>query len=154
MSRVREFAAGRVFGRGDIVVVGCGRSAAGTGQGRDSRRFLVSCAGNLHSSVVEYLVRTGAGGVLVVACPPRDCWGREGPRWLVERLYREREAELQARVDRRRVRVVYASGFNEQALASARADFASELGLLDAPTREDGIAIDTECEVPGKAAAR
>ena len=72
---------------------------------------------------------------------------------LVERLYHEREAELQARVDRRRVRVVYASGFDEQALASARADFASELGLLDAPTREDGIAIDTECEVPGKAAA-
>lgn len=154
LSRVREFAAGRALGGGDIVVVGCGRSAAGTAEGADSRRFLVSCAGNLHSSVVEYLVRAGAGGVLVVACPPRDCWGREGPRWLVERLYHEREAELQARVDRRRVRVACASGFDEHALASARADFASELALLDAPAREDEIAIDTECEVPEKVPAR
>ncbi|NIP82298.1 MAG: hydrogenase iron-sulfur subunit, partial [Gemmatimonadetes bacterium] len=55
----------------------------------------------LHTSVIEYLVRAGAGGVMVVACPPRDCWNREGVTWLEERVYNEREAELKDRVDRR-----------------------------------------------------
>ncbi|MEK6613174.1 MAG: hydrogenase iron-sulfur subunit [Gemmatimonadota bacterium] len=65
----------------------------------------VRCAGNLHSSAVELALRGGASGVLVFACPPRDCAGREGPKWLGERLFNEREAELQSRVDRRRVGV-------------------------------------------------
>lgn len=63
----------------------------------------VSCSGNLHSSVVELALRGGAAGVIIFSCPPRDCRGREGPIWLEARLYDEREAELQARVDRRRV---------------------------------------------------
>jgi len=63
----------------------------------------VPCSGNLHSSVVELALRGGAAGVIVYSCPPRDCRGREGPKWLEARLYHEREAELQARVDRRRV---------------------------------------------------
>ncbi len=64
---------------------------------------LVGCAGNLHSSVVELSLRGGATGVMVFTCAPRDCRGREGPKWLNERLFNEREAELQARVDRERV---------------------------------------------------
>jgi len=32
-------------------------------------------------------------------CPPRDCAGREGPKWLDARLFREREAELQKQID-------------------------------------------------------
>jgi coenzyme F420-reducing hydrogenase delta subunit len=66
----------------------------------------VQCAGSLHSSVVEYLVRSGAGGVMVASCPVHDCRNREGGKWLEARLFHEREAELQARVDRRRVRWV------------------------------------------------
>ena len=108
----------------------------------------MSCAGNLHSSVVEYLVRAGARGVLVVACPPRDCWGREGPTWLVERLFNEREAELKARVDRRRVRVAHASLHDGRALETALHDFGRALARLDAPAGEDGIEVDTECELP------
>lgn len=64
----------------------------------------VPCSGNLHTSVVELALRGGAAGVIVYSCPPRDCRGREGPTWLEARLFHEREAELQARVDRRRVR--------------------------------------------------
>lgn len=63
----------------------------------------VPCSGTLHSSVVELALRGGAAGVIIFHCPPRDCRGREGPKWLEARLYHEREAELQARVDRRRV---------------------------------------------------
>lgn len=66
----------------------------------------VSCAGNLHSSVAEEFLRAGAPGVIVHPCPERDCVNREGPKWLSARFYDDREAELQARVDRRRVRIV------------------------------------------------
>ena len=147
LARVREFVAQRSFGTADIVMVACGRSAAAARAEDDPRRFPVSCAGNLHSSVVEYLVRAGARGVLVVACPPRDCWGREGPKWLVERLFNEREAELKARVDRRRVRVAYASLYDRPALEAALDDFSRALDRLDAPAGEDGIEVDTECEL-------
>jgi coenzyme F420-reducing hydrogenase delta subunit len=76
------------------------------------------------------LIRDGAPGVLVVSCPPRDCWGREGPRWLGQRLYHDREAELKARVDRRRVRVAYASASERlEALAALRA-FQADLARL------------------------
>ena len=147
LARVREFVAGHSFAGGEVVLVACGRSAAAAPVENGPPRFPVSCAGNLHSSVVEYLVRAGAAGVMVVACPPRDCWGREGPTWLAERLFNEREAELKARVDRRRVRVAHASLHDVQALEAALHDFGRALARLDAPDGEDGIEVDTECEL-------
>lgn len=63
----------------------------------------VPCSGNVHTSTIELALRSGAAGVIIYSCPSRDCRGREGPKWLEERLYHDREAELQARVDRRRV---------------------------------------------------
>ncbi len=149
LARVREFVAQRSLADADIVLVACGRSSAGAPHAESrAPRFPVSCAGNLHSSVVEYLVRAGARGVLVVACPPRDCWGREGPGWLVERLFNGREAELKERVDRRRVRVAYASFHDRPALQAALDDFKRTLARLEAPAGEAGIEVDTECEFP------
>ena len=156
LTRVREFVAERSFGDGDIVLVACGVSAGaaaravnGEREANGAARFPVSCVGNLHSSVVEYLVRAGARGVLVVACPPRDCRGREGPKWLVERLFNEREAELKERVDRRRVRVAYASLHDRRALETALEDFSRSLTRLDDPSGETAIEVDTECELSG-----
>jgi ferredoxin len=95
-----------------VVVVGCDRGPAGRiedGALDGTPVFAVSCAGNAHTSAVEQLLRAGARGVLVAACPPRDCWNREGPAWTEARLYHDREAELQPRVDKRRVRLAFAS---------------------------------------------
>jgi ferredoxin len=90
----------------------------------------VTCAGNLHSSVVERLLRSGARGVIVFTCPARDCASREGPKWLSERLFNDREAELPARVDRRRVHVaVLARGEIESALQEYDA-FAARVGAI------------------------
>ena len=155
--RVREFVAQHSFGDGVVVVVGCGRSAArarAAEAGNGVLRFPVSCVGNLHSSVVEYLVRAGARGVLVAACPPRDCGAREGPTWLVERLFNEREAELKERVDRRRVQVAYASFHNRQALEAALDDFTRAVARLDAPAGENGIEVETDCELSEAADGR
>jgi ferredoxin len=106
----------------------------------------VTCVGNLHTSVVELFARSGAPGVVIAACPPRDCTSREGPKWLGERLFNDREAELQARVDRRRIRVItFAPGDLGAALAGYDA-FTGSLSLLDVPEAEAGMELEEECE--------
>jgi coenzyme F420-reducing hydrogenase delta subunit len=148
----------------DVVVVGCARGAAGfetlaakddnggdpavhtPGTVDGSRIFQVPCAGNVHTSVIEYLVRAGVGGVLVVACHPRDCWSREGPRWLEERMYHDREAELKERVDRNRLRVFHASAGEHPELAGALADFRDSVRRLAEAEAEAAIDLELECE--------
>lgn len=108
----------------------------------------VGCVGNLHSSVVELLIRGGADGVMIAGCPPRDCLGREGPKWLHERLYNDREAELQPRVDRRRIRTAtFAPGMLSESVA-AFDKFRAELDAIDDERVTSPIddLIDIECE--------
>jgi coenzyme F420-reducing hydrogenase delta subunit/NAD-dependent dihydropyrimidine dehydrogenase PreA subunit len=169
LERVKEFVRLLHPDPREVVLVGCARGAAGfetlaaqeanggeppahaPGTFDGSRIFQVPCAGNVHTSVIEYLVRAGAGGVLVVACHPRDCWSREGPRWLEERMYHDREAELKERVDRSRLRVFHASVGEDRELAVAVADFRESVRRLAAAEAEAEIDIDLECEVQGRA---
>ncbi|MEZ4417629.1 MAG: cytochrome b N-terminal domain-containing protein [Gemmatimonadota bacterium] len=130
------------------VVIGCANSGAGGPRSPAGDRLLVSCLGNLHTSIIEILVRSGVPGVLIVSCPPRDCWSREGPGWLDQRIYHDREAELKARVDRRRVRVVYASAAEGSRVARARAAFESDLADLARPVTEEAVELDQSCEPP------
>jgi ferredoxin len=112
LAMARSFMAREVPGPADIVIIGCTRGGGGVTSGDrfdGAPVYGVSCAGSIHSSVIELFIRGGAGGVLVLACPKEDCWNREGPTWLEQRLYHEREAELQERVDRRRIHVAYLS---------------------------------------------
>ena len=149
LGRVRQFVTAARPGAADVVVVACERGAGGVaraGAVDGSPVYAVDCAGSLHSSVIEYLVRSGAGGVLVMSCPPRDCWSREGPKWLAERLYHEREAELLARVDRRRVRVAYAGAGEAGAVRAALAAFRHDVAALERAAGESDIDLVTMCE--------
>jgi ferredoxin len=115
------------------VVFCCAEAPASHREALRARGALVRevrCAGNLHSSAVELALRGGAPGVMVFACPPRDCAGREGPKWLGERLFNEREAELQPRVDRRRVRVGTMAGGDLRGTLQAFDDFARDVATL------------------------
>jgi coenzyme F420-reducing hydrogenase delta subunit len=147
MTAIRALTAARL--RTPVVVVGCERGAGAfaAAVAAEGATFLpVTCAGNLHTSTVELLLRAGAAGVLIVACPPRDCWNREGPRWLHARVYDGREAELQERVDRRRVRIAYANAAERRrALASLRA-FQKDVSALALPDRIGALEVDTVCE--------
>ena len=150
LSRVRAFIARPERRPGELVAVCCDRGSARFGDALAAEGavvYPVDCAGSLHTSVIEFLIRSGSAGVLVLACPPRDCWNREGPKWLHERVYHDREAELQARVDRRRVRIASANaseaGLARDAVRAFRADLAA-MGLQPA---EAGVEIDTECVV-------
>jgi coenzyme F420-reducing hydrogenase delta subunit/Pyruvate/2-oxoacid:ferredoxin oxidoreductase delta subunit len=138
---------------GQIVVVACGRGAgtyAGALEQAGARPYVVSCAGNLHTSVIEQLLRGGAGGVLILSCPPRDCWNREGPRWLGERMYHGREAELQERVDRARIHVAAVNAAERRQALSALAAFAAEIAALEVPVAKDDDELSSECEPPDR----
>jgi coenzyme F420-reducing hydrogenase delta subunit/NAD-dependent dihydropyrimidine dehydrogenase PreA subunit len=153
LQTVKAFIAATTLSPEEVVLVGCAQSAggvlpAGDGRGEEPAVYGVSCVGAVHTSVIEYLVRAGAGGVMVVACPPRDCWNREGVRWLEERIFNAREAELKERVDRRRVRVVYAAEYERRVLAREIEAFRDEVRALDGAVAESGIEIDTVCETP------
>jgi heterodisulfide reductase subunit A len=151
---VRAFLAAPARRAGEIVVVGCDRGAGAFASeiaAAGAIPYAVSCAGNLHTSVVELLLRGGSGGVLVMACPPRDCWNREGPRWLTARLYHGREAELQPRADRRRIRVIEVNARERGQALAALAGFAAEIAGLDRPRVDETLDVDGECEpVPRK----
>jgi quinol-cytochrome oxidoreductase complex cytochrome b subunit/coenzyme F420-reducing hydrogenase delta subunit len=106
----------------------------------------VDCAGNLHTSTVEFALRRGALGALVVSCPSRDCRNREGPVWLEQRFYHEREAELQARVDRRRVAVAYAGAAEAAPVLAALAELQARVAGLAPPRPEPAPDLDVACE--------
>jgi coenzyme F420-reducing hydrogenase delta subunit len=130
----------------EIVVLACERSAGLWARELGCRTQSVSCGGNLHTSVIEQLVRSGAGGVLVVTCPPRDCWNREGTVWLEQRLYHDREAELQARVNRARIRLIYASAGETSVVAQAIGELRADITRFEAAEEEHGIDLMALCE--------
>ena len=132
-----------------IVAVCCERAPAShvaALRARGAQVHAVSCVGNLHTSVIELFVRRGAPGVIVCGCPPRDCISREGPKWLHERVFNDREAELQPRVDRRRVRLATLAPGDRQASLAAFDDFARALAALDRAARETDIDLDVVCD--------
>ncbi len=132
-----------------MIAICCAQAPASHAEALRSRGAYVhgvSCVGNLHSSVIERFVRDGAPGVIVFGCPPRDCVSREGPKWLNERLFNDREAELQPRVDRRRVRTATMAPGDFPGSMAAYDTFARGVALLDAPVREGGVEEEPVCE--------
>ena len=152
IANVQAFLAAPARRSGEVVAICCDRGAGVYGSvlaAEGAAIHAVDCAGNLHTSVIELLLRGGSAGVLVLACPPRDCWNREGPRWLIERMYHEREAELQARVDRDRVRVAHATAAERAQAVAALRTFAATLSTLSTPPVDRTADIQAVCEPAG-----
>jgi ferredoxin len=146
VAAVRAFVAA---GSAEIALVACSRAAGGVGSLRSflgARVFAIDCIGSMHSSVVELLIRGGAPGVLVIGCPARDCWNREGAQWTQARLFDDREAELQARVDRRRVRLVHAAAAETAIVAAELRAFRASLPAHVELTGEEALDVVALCE--------
>ena len=67
-------------------------------------------------------------------------------RWLTERVYHAREAELQSRVDRARVRIVSANAIERSLTFEAFGRFAAEIVALGAPRIGGTGDEELECE--------
>jgi ferredoxin len=112
----------------------------------------IECVGNLHTSVIDFTLRGGVAGVFVLGCPSRSAPCREGPKWLHERVYNDREAELPARVDKRRVAIAALSRGEwaqiEEEVAAFRVRL-HEIGAASGTTDIDLLKPDhVECEPP------
>jgi coenzyme F420-reducing hydrogenase delta subunit/Pyruvate/2-oxoacid:ferredoxin oxidoreductase delta subunit len=107
---------------------------------------LTSCSGNVHTSAVELALRNGAAGVMVFSCPPRDCRGREGPKWLEQRMYHDREAELQPRVDKRLIRLATASAGDLTGTIQAFQAFERDVRTVEQDGGARGGELEIECE--------
>jgi coenzyme F420-reducing hydrogenase delta subunit/NAD-dependent dihydropyrimidine dehydrogenase PreA subunit len=154
MAAVRRFLADPLRRSGEIVAICCTHGAGAVARdlaAAGAVPYPVECAGNLHTSVIEVLLRANAGGVIVFACPPRDCLHREGPTWLEARVYRGREADLQARVERARVRLVNVHAGGRRQALEALAAFTAEVASLGPRDESGATGADAACEaaMPG-----
>ena len=59
----------------------------------------------LPPTLVEFALKQGADGVMVMGCRENDCYFRFGNQWLKARFAGERKPSLRARADRERIRV-------------------------------------------------
>jgi coenzyme F420-reducing hydrogenase delta subunit len=84
------------------------------------------------------------GGVFLLSCPSRDCNFREGPKWLSERLFHGREAELREQVDRRRVALGALSPGELGAARGAIEAFRARIAALES-AREKDVVVEPEC---------
>ncbi|HUG39324.1 MAG TPA: cytochrome b N-terminal domain-containing protein [Longimicrobiales bacterium] len=153
LAEVRWFLAEESPGPGDVVIVGCEWSAArGEAERSGAKLLTVPCVGAMHSSTVEFLLRGGAGGVLVVGCPEHDGRTREGVTWTSERLFEGRGAELKERVDRSRLRLVEATLGEGVKLHGAATAFAAEIDALARLSEEEQIDLLSLCRTRREAA--
>jgi ferredoxin/coenzyme F420-reducing hydrogenase delta subunit len=149
LARVNAFLTKHRFESTDVVLVACENGAgrlAGRSEADGAAVYPVSCIGHLHTSVIEYLLRSGVGGVLLASCPPRDCWHREGPKWLRERVYEGREAELRESVDRRRLQIVHAGEGECGVVLRGLGELRDTVASLERAVGEESIELETECE--------
>jgi coenzyme F420-reducing hydrogenase delta subunit/ferredoxin len=89
-----------------ILVIGCEHGLDVNKLERDDTKALkLICSGMLPPTLVEYSLKQGADGVMVVGCRENDCYFRFGNRWLRERFAGERKPSLRARAEHERIRV-------------------------------------------------
>lgn len=157
LDALRAFLAAPAWRPGSVMAIACSYGAGAFAEAireAGAMPYPVDCAGNLHTSVIELAIRGGASGVLVLPCPPRDCRNREGPKWIHARMFQDREAELQARVDRRRVLLAYAGAGERSAALEAVRQLQATIAVMDPPEAEvePDIAMVCETEESGEVA--
>lgn len=151
LPRIRTFAGQALDVPGQVVAITCENAAPSqlAALAQDGAAlYPVPCTGNMHSSVVELALRGGAAGVIIFSCPPRDCRGREGPTWLEQRLYHDREAELQARVDKRRVALATMAIGDLPGTLAAYTAFRQRVAGLALPDVDASHDVELACDPP------
>jgi coenzyme F420-reducing hydrogenase delta subunit/Pyruvate/2-oxoacid:ferredoxin oxidoreductase delta subunit len=115
LARIAPAAAGRV------MVFACAEAArAATLEDARTAVLDMRCIGMLPPSFIEYALRSGADGTLLVACRAGECAYRLGAELTAQRLAGERQPILRKSVPRERLRMVELAAGDEVALRAAR----------------------------------
>jgi coenzyme F420-reducing hydrogenase delta subunit len=115
-----------------VIVFGCGHAAPlhAVAQPNVGTVDLV-CAAQLPPSFIDYVLSRGlADGVAILGCPPGNCHYRLGNHWTRQRLARERDPRLRARVPPERLAVVWAGGAETARLSVEIDRFLQRLAAL------------------------
>jgi quinol-cytochrome oxidoreductase complex cytochrome b subunit/coenzyme F420-reducing hydrogenase delta subunit/ferredoxin len=118
-----------------ILVFGCSHGVNAASVGGDQVAVVtLPCIAMLPPSFIDFaLSRDLAEGVLLTGCRDEACRNRFGVRWTEDRLAGRRDPYLRARVQRQRVRTLWAGRGEERKLACAAADFAAALAGVEPP---------------------
>jgi coenzyme F420-reducing hydrogenase delta subunit/ferredoxin len=93
-------------GKAKILMVGCEHGFnVNRLDSDDTKGVRLFCSGMIPPTLVEYALKKGADGVMVVGCRHNDCYYRFGNLWIDERFSGKRKPKLRGRADRRRIRV-------------------------------------------------
>jgi len=125
-----------------VIVFGCGHAAPlrAIESGNVAAIELI-CAAQLPPSFVDYaLSRNLADGVAITGCPPGNCHYRLGNHWVEQRLSRERDPRLRARVPPERLAVIWAGGAEAARLRAEIQAFARRLAALPSLMRGAHVA--------------
>ncbi|MBI2570440.1 MAG: hydrogenase iron-sulfur subunit [Candidatus Schekmanbacteria bacterium] len=148
LAEARAFAAAHKLDSTTVVLFTCSEGIGADpalGHLDGVMTYPVECAGSLHTSVIELVLRSGAGGVFILTCAARDCAFREGPKWLEQRVFHNREAELKDRVDRRCVRLVMASRGERPAARRQLSDFVREVRGRAGSSLPEDVDLISDC---------
>jgi coenzyme F420-reducing hydrogenase delta subunit len=121
-----------------MVVFACAEAArAATLEDARTAVLDMRCIGMLPPSFIEYALRSGADGALLVSCREGECLYRLGAELTALRLAGERQPVLRASVPRERLRMVALAAGDEAALAAAHDALRSALEAMGpAPARQ------------------
>lgn len=116
-----------------IVVFGCAAAAnAAVLEDGCTAVLDMRCIGMLPPSFIEYALRAGADGALLVTCRDGECLYRLGAELTAQRLAGERQPILRRSVPRERLRMVAAAAGEEAKLVEARDALRAVLETLGA----------------------
>ncbi|MCC6777783.1 MAG: cytochrome b N-terminal domain-containing protein [Hyphomicrobiales bacterium] len=111
-----------------VMTLACER---GAGAGAPDGTVVMPCVGMVPPSLIDYILsRDLADGVVIAGCAESACYHRLGVAWTKERLARERDPHLRARVPRERIATVWASALEVRRLAREIANFRQRLAGL------------------------
>ncbi|HLX15272.1 MAG TPA: cytochrome b N-terminal domain-containing protein [Bradyrhizobium sp.] len=113
---------------GRVLVLACEHGAAA---GRLDATVVLPCVAMAPPSLIDFVLsRDLADGVVVAGCAENACYNRLGVQWTEQRLARQRDPYLRARVPRERIATVWATPLESGKVRSTIADFAAHIADL------------------------
>lgn len=115
-----------------ILVFGCDHGVSLRGiDGASVKSISLRCIGQLPPSFIDYVLsKRLVDGVVLTGCSENSCYARLGIEWTNERVARERDPMLRARVPRERIRVLWAGRAGRRKLEALLTQFAGDLASL------------------------
>ena len=125
-----EVIAGTLTGPARVLVFACEHGGAA---GRLEGTVVLPCVAMAPPSLIDYVLsRDLADGVAIAGCAESACFNRLGVNWTEQRLARQRDPYLRARVPRERIATIWTSILAIREAQSEIAAFAARIAMLPA----------------------